>query len=268
METPKFGYMTNPLRDITNEIKKAKKLGFDFVEIGIEAPAAMPEDLMRKREQILTLLNKYKTFAIAHTTWWIELGSLYDNIRKAWLEEAKKAIRVANELGIKEINFHAETFGLSVMNKKYRIKTLKTFVQSLDELVDYAGKFNMGVMLENVPKKRRAGIDINGFRYIMKRVKGLGLHLNIGHAFIEGKMKCVEKYIKTFRDRLWHIHIHDNHGESDEHLAIGNGEIDYERVIGLLKNTDYNRTISFEVFTNDKEVKQSLRKIKRMWHIS
>lgn len=265
MEIPRFGYLTNPSKDILKEIKKACRLGFDFVEIGIEPPLAMPEHLRKNRKEILAILNKNKMFAMAHTTWWVELGSFHEPVRKAWVIEGKKAIEVANELGIKEINFHAQTFGLALLNRKSKRQTIQNFIKSLDELVDYAARFNMGVMIENLPQGKKKIFEPADYKHIFRRVKGLGFHLDVGHAFIWGGMRGVEKYIKTFKDRLWHIHLHDNHGELDEHLPIGEGSIDFRKVVKALKRIGYNRTITLEVFARDKEIKESLRKIKRMW---
>jgi sugar phosphate isomerase/epimerase len=32
--------------------------------------------------------------------------------------------------------------------------------------------------------------------------------------------------------RFDHLHVHDNHGQSDEHLALGDGNIAWEKVAG------------------------------------
>lgn len=265
MEIPKFGYLTDPSKDILKEIKKAFRLGFDFVEIGIEPPFATAEYLRENKEKILYILNKNKTFAIAHTTWWVELGSFHEPVRKAWVVEGKKAIDVANELGIKEINFHAQTYPLTLSNKKFRRQTIQNFIKSSEELVDYAARFNMGVMIENIPKGKRKSFEPDDFKQIFRGVNGLGFHLDVGHAFIGEGMRGVEKYIKTFKDRLWHVHLHDNHGKHDEHLPIGEGNIDFRKVVKSLKKVEYNRTITLEVFDTEKRIKQSLRKIKRIW---
>ena len=60
----------------------------------------------------------------------------------------------------------------------------------------------------------------------------------------------------TFRDKIIHIHWHDNHGRKDEHLPIGEGLIDHEKIVRALKNIKYDRTITLEVFTNKSSVIQ------------
>ncbi|TQS85434.1 MAG: hypothetical protein A3208_03175 [Candidatus Methanoprimaticola hominis] len=44
-------------------------------------------------------------------------------------------------------------------------------------------------------------------------------------------MGQIDAMIDTFGDRIVNIHIHDNHGETDEHLTIGDGDIDFAHVI-------------------------------------
>lgn len=50
--------------------------------------------------------------------------------------------------------------------------------------------------------------------------------IDFGHANTMGK---VNDFIKVLKSAS-HVHIHDNHGKSDEHLAIGEGTIDWNKV--------------------------------------
>jgi endonuclease IV len=60
----------------------------------------------------MQLLQLFKQEPIAHTAYWIDLGSDYDCIRHAWILEAIKEIKTARELGINLINFHANLMGM------------------------------------------------------------------------------------------------------------------------------------------------------------
>lgn len=202
-------------------------------------------------------------FAIGHTSWWIELGSDYNPVRHGWLDESKKIIRVANELGIKLLNFHSHSRGMYIKDKKKQ--TLDNWIKSLKELVEYGNKYDIRIMFENAGERGEI-VDINDFKYIVGRVSGLKVHLDVGHAFIHGGMKNVEEFIKIFKNKIEYIHIHDNHGQNDEHLPLGVASLEYEKVIELLKKIDYNKTITFEVFTRDRDyVKFCLNKMKNLW---
>ncbi len=264
---PEFGYLTNPTRDILKEIKLAKKLGFDFVEIGMEGPLGFPEIVLERKKEILNLLKKQGMNAIAHTSWFMELGALHEGVRDAWLNEAKKAIWASAELGIELVNFHAHSMGMFLRNKKSKKQLLKNFSESMKELVELGKRFGVKIMLENTAGKGEIR-EFDDFRYIIEHTKNLYVHLDVGHAFIVGGMHEISKYIRRFRKKLVHIHIHDNHGEEDEHLALGMGNIDYEDVVRELKRIGYNGTITLEVFTGNDVLKESLRLVKKLWKIT
>jgi sugar phosphate isomerase/epimerase len=260
----KFGRLTNPTMGILEEIKTNHELGLDYVEIGIEGPKGSPEIISKKKKQILSLLKKYNMFAIGHTSWWADLGSTYEPVRLGWLEEGKKAVRLCSELDINLLNFHSHSNGMFLKDKDGRKAVLDSFVKSLKQLVEYAKKYKVEIMLENMPDKGEI-TDLVDFKYIINRVPGLKVHLDVGHAFIYGGMKGVEAYIRTFKGRLAHIHLHDNHGEADEHLPLGAGRIDYKAVIVALKKAGYNGTITFEIFSKDMDLfENSMKKVKKL----
>ncbi|MDD1673772.1 MAG: sugar phosphate isomerase/epimerase [Methanomicrobiales archaeon] len=55
-------------------------------------------------------------------------------------------------------------------------------------------------------------------------VEGVGITFDLGHANTLGKVK----EFLPFLSKADHLHLHDNHGELDEHLALGDGTIDWE----------------------------------------
>jgi len=84
----------------------------------------------------------------------------------------------------------------------------------------------------------------------------LGATLDIGHANLTcgGDQKKLETFVKKVSPLVVHVHIHDNNGTDngryggDEHLAPGQGIIDYTVLRGL---GDYDETFNFEVFSVD-----------------
>jgi len=57
-------------------------------------------------------------------------------------------------------------------------------------------------------------------------IDGIGICIDIGHAHTLG---LVDRYL-PYLQSAHHIHLHDNHGSSDEHLAIGQGGVDWDAV--------------------------------------
>ncbi len=48
--------------------------------------------------------------------------------------------------------------------------------------------------------------------------------------------KEIEELAKKFRRRIIHLHVHDNNGKIDEHLALGVGTINFKGMGILLNN--------------------------------
>jgi sugar phosphate isomerase/epimerase len=259
---PSYGMLTNPSNEILSEINKIYELNFEYVEIGIEGPEGNPQIITKKKNEITQLLNNFKRKPIGHTAYWIDLCSDYDYIRHAWILEALREIRTAKKIGIDLINFHANLNGMFYGEKRKIL--LDNMIKSLREIVKYAYKYDVRAMLENVPLSN--GIhDVSEFKYIINKVPSLFVHLDIPHAFTSGGMKSVLDYINTFRDRIIHIHWHDNHGKKDEHIPIGEGLIDHEKAVKALKVIGYDKTITVEVFTNSNDAKSSTDKLKIFW---
>jgi len=242
---PKFGSLTNPSKDIVKEITDIHKHGFDFAEVNIEAPTT-PEIIAKRQKEVLHHLKKFDVGPVGHTAWWLDLGTEYKEIRKSTINEFKKSINISSKLGIRLMNIHASSYGTYSGDKTKII--LNNFVSNLKELTRYASEKGMRIMLENVPDKR-AWATLDSFKYVVTRVPGLNVHLDVGHAFVLDGMKEIKSYISFFGDGIEHIHIHDNHGNSDEHLGLGEGNIDFPTVVKELKKIDYDKTITFEVFS-------------------
>jgi sugar phosphate isomerase/epimerase len=265
---PKFGLLTNPIKSIPNEIVRFHKLGFDYAEIGIEEPRATPRILMRQRNEILASLKRNRMFALGHSAYWVGFGSSHEKVRRGWIEEAKDMIYVVSALGIDLLNFHFYArLGSVGETEESRNIFIKEFTDAMKDLTKSAAKKKLDLMLENVPPENGNPLEsIDYFSQVMKAIPALRFHLDIGHAFIENGMRGVGDYVNTFGDRLAHIHIHDNHGKRDEHLPLGVGKIDFRKTIRLLKEINYDKTITFEVFTSGADAVRSREWFKKQWN--
>jgi sugar phosphate isomerase/epimerase len=262
---PKFGNMTNPSIEILKEIRTIGKLGFDFVEICFEEPCCLPEQLAKQKNQILTLLKKYHMFALGHMPWWAELGSPHTAVRSAWVAEGKRAINIAQQLGCRLITFHSHSRGMIKVVPHAKKALLDAYVCSLRELVRYAKIHKIMVLFENAAEKGEI-TAFKDFKYIVDHVPGLCVNVDIGHAALFGGTKNICTYIRTFRDRLFHIHAHDNNGKYDEHLPIGRGKINYRKVVKELKQIGYDKSITLEVFARDrKQAKKSADRLEKLF---
>jgi len=72
-------------------------------------------------------------------------------------------------------------------------------------------------------------------------IEGIGMTFDFGHA---NTMGMVNDFL-PFVGRAHHVHVHDNHGMSDEHLPLGAGTIDWA-VTGKKIASDYTGVVVIE----------------------
>ena len=71
-----------------------------------------------------------------------------------------------------------------------------------------------------------------------------GITFDTGHSNIHSEPV---NYLKNLpHDKLLNIHIHDNMGEIDNHLPLGQGNINFRELIKYLKSIDYKGNFIIE----------------------
>ena len=96
-------------------------------------------------------------------------------------------------------------------------------------------------------------VEPEDFESIFASFPQMKLVLDIGHANIDDPSgQRAVRFIKQFADRLEHLHVSDNHGRMDEHLALGEGNINWGSIVGALKRVTYDGTVTLEIFSEDR----------------
>src|SRR6202163_2166822 len=93
----KIGAMTHPARNPLEEIECFAKQGFDFVDFTLEPPAADP-DLIDPLS-VRAALDRHGLGVVAHTAWFIPIGSPFGTVREACLSEFRRALAMAHRIG-------------------------------------------------------------------------------------------------------------------------------------------------------------------------
>lgn len=74
----------------------------------------------------------------------------------------------------------------------------------------------------------------------------LGICIDVGHANLHRARYAdpAGHFLRTFADRLIHLHVSDNDGTGDQHLVPGTGSIDWRSVAEILRSIRYRgRTV-------------------------
>jgi sugar phosphate isomerase/epimerase len=63
------------------------------------------------------------------------------------------------------------------------------------------------------------------------------------------------------------VHVGDNNGQEDGHLPVGTGRVnDVAGGLAAIKASGYDRTITLEVFSSDRDyLAMSLKKVRTIW---
>ena len=75
-------------------------------------------------------------------------------------------------------------------------------------------------------------------RMLVKEINSpnLGVCFDTGHFNLFSKVP-LEKWFEEIGDNIIEVHLHDNTGSNDDHLGIGDGNIDFDLFFSLLKNS-------------------------------
>ncbi len=131
--------------------------------------------------------------------------------------------------------------------------------RALQEISKTAEEYGVRACLENMPAIPdllcQNPYELEG---LTEGLEGIGITVDIGHAHTTGW----EKSFYPFISNADHLHIHDNHGASDEHLPIGSGTIVWETIAQLI-SASYSREIIVIEGRNIHDAEISLKAFQR-----
>jgi sugar phosphate isomerase/epimerase len=116
-------------------------------------------------------------------------------------------------------------------------------------IADYAVKFGVRLAVENIFD------SIWCLDRILEEIgddpaeTNVGICIDVGHAAMskDAGREPVRNYLERYAGQLVQLHLHDNHGQADEHLIPGLGTIDWARVLSTITAIGYEGTAVFEV---------------------
>jgi sugar phosphate isomerase/epimerase len=256
----KIGAMNHPARNPLEEIDWFGRHGFDFVDFTLEPPAADPSQIDPAAVQ--AALDRHGLSVVAHTAWFIPLGSPFASVRDAALAEFSRALKTAQRIGAAVMNVH---YGKSP-GFFSREQIISWHVEVLSRLCREAAEVGMTIVLEHVPFG--GSQQLENIVTIMERVPLLRFHLDSGHAKLERGHDRWDEYLDCLGPKLLHVHLSENDGTADQHLPLGaarQSTTDWPRHIKKLKTTGYDGTVTLEVFTCQREYLLLSRDLLQTW---
>ena len=227
------------MKDDRDIISIAHKHNFDMIEI-------LAEDVFFEKNNIDAYMNSGLDMRIHAATVDINIASLNKGIRRESVRQMIACGQYAERIGAKTITVHPGKVGRNDLRiRKYAIEKA---VESIGEIID---KTNGEVSVENMPNRKSfLASQVEELELIQENT-GCHLTIDTGHANTADNLEEMLN-LKS----IAYCHIHDNDGQHDQHISLGEGTLD----LNLLKKIDYG-IIELNNFENVLKSKEVIEKI-------
>ena len=190
-------------------------------------------------------------------------SSLDKDIRKRAVDDAKKAMDFAEELGCPTFAIWPGQDGYDYMFQADYIKERTLFAECLKEISEY--KPNMNIALEYKPKEPRIHSYVNtmeGTLLMIEKAKlsNVGIAMDYGHSYFGGENPAeAVAILNMYGGKLFAIHMNDNNRSWDDDMIAGSvNTLPYLEFIYWLRKIGYNGYITFDQFPYREESKEAV----------
>ena len=261
----RYGAMNFPIRPIIEEIESIGRLGFDYLELAMDAPEAHYTIIRENILEIRKALNIQNLKLVCHLPTFVHTADLTESIRMASVMEMVNSLEVAAELTpLKAVVHPSYIGGLGVLVPDvamgYALDAMGIFVEKAKQL-------GLRLCLENMfSSKYQNFVEPEDLAPVLEQFPDLELTLDTGHAHInQSNRDRILAFIEQYPNRIGHLHISDNAGDQDAHLPVGQGTIRFKKVMAALKLIGYDDTLTLEIFTDNRnDLLQSRERIARL----
>lgn len=228
-------------------------MGFQGWEIVSEARQKIsPETLPEIRD----IINSTKLKISVHAPFSdLNLAALNDAIWNETINQIRQCIELSADFSDR-IVVHPGI--LSPLGNQMPDKAYQRNVEGLKILCGHAKEYGVRVCLENMINMDkmfcRTPHELLGMIEAVDH-ECMGMTFDIGHA---NTTKTVADFLKQ-KAHITHIHAHDNHGVTDEHLEVGTATVNWNMVLKELK--EFDGTVVIEA-RNIEEGKRGLKFIR------
>ena len=168
---------------------------------------------------------------------------LEGEIGEGFVERYKNDLKLCRENGIDLVCMH-------LTSKSEAPEPNEIGLKRFQEIADYAQELGIKIAFENT--------KIKGYQeYILKNIKNdnVGICLDSGHLHAHFKD---ELNFDLFKDKIFCVHLHDNHGEKDEHLIPFEGTIDWNWLMDKLIECNYKGPVTMELVYQNHYIEQDM----------
>jgi sugar phosphate isomerase/epimerase len=153
----------------------------------------------------------------------------------------RAALEAAADLEAELVVMHPATVSLaewSGLGPPARRALRRREIGTFRRVTARAAQLGIRIGLENMPGFRAAR-DTTWLEDVWEGVGSpwLGFTVDVGHAHSAGIPAAL--LLAGLGRRVWHVHVHDNSGQGDQHRAVGEGSVDWVSVASALVELEY-----------------------------
>jgi len=234
---------------LAESVSRGAKLGFEFFEIPADGSHAWPRHF--GREEKLNLTKLMADLGVSAEI--ISVDGSYNygpnlcsedkEIRDESLEYLKAVIEVGSDIGCSKFIMVPGRPLLDTPPQRAHALA----VEGLQECADYAEKLGILVCVENrafstwlldTPEKLQTMIEDASAKNIKVRLDPA--HCNVAKVDFG-------RFCQSFRGRIASVGMHDNLGDRDAHLPLGQGNVDVGSAIRNLRTVRYDEGLTLEI---------------------
>ncbi|WP_407414535.1 sugar phosphate isomerase/epimerase family protein [Methanobrevibacter sp.] len=234
--------------ELEHTLEFIENLGLDYAEIVHQFPS---------EEVNIDSLESFNLKYTIHAPFMdVNIASLQEKSRLSSIEQIKDSIDFAGKIDAEAVVVHP---GLaSFLANKYFLDDVYTCAEeSIKEIGEYGKDLGVLTTIENMPTfDAMIYTDLEKLDELVTSLD-LSMTLDIGHANHVGYAPD-----DMIFDSIKHVHAHDNFGDDDAHLALGEGSIDLKHIINTLEKKNYDGIYIIEVNDYD-SIKKSYEYMKK-----
>ncbi|MDD1753357.1 MAG: sugar phosphate isomerase/epimerase [Methanotrichaceae archaeon] len=207
-----------------------ERLGYTGWEIVNEGRQKLTKENIGEAKKIAETTKLVITIHLPYSD--LNLASMNQPIWQETVRQMKTCLGLASDFSRLAVVHpgHLSPLGAQMPDKAWSQNIL-----GIQEISDYAAELDMKVAVENMVNIPalfgRRPEEILGILETVDR-DNVGFILDIGHANTNNNLDT----FLELKDLVIHAHVHDNHGERDEHLPVGNGTVPWTRVVDAFQD--------------------------------
>jgi sugar phosphate isomerase/epimerase len=187
------------------------------------------------------------------------LASMNPFVRRVLKKIASKVVTFAAELDAELLVSHVGRLSRDYP-QKFVEKAMKNSLDSLRTFSELSHDRGIVFTIEN--DHRSTDYVLAGYpeqiNYLVENV-GCKLTFDTGHANTIGRIDDFTKLLGRF---IVNVHVHDNDGNEDEHLAVGKGSIDFAELFKTMKASSNQAPLIIECHSLE-ELRETVDYLKR-----